>query len=97
MNDERIYRELKALKKYPEWQTFVERVKTVALTHEDSSVRYSRKGNMLDSQRQAWIAEGLVEAIEEPENVVRSYEFSVKGMYERVCHLCGQVIGNVKL
>jgi hypothetical protein len=96
MTDEELYRDMKALQRHPEWKTFEAHIKDVAYIHRDSSVSYSAKGKTMDAQRQAWIAEGLLEAIEEPQEIVKRYEFSVTGIYERVCHLCGTILGKVK-
>jgi hypothetical protein len=96
MTEEEIYRDLKAIKKVPEWKTFVEHINNVAMIHKDSSVQYSTKGNSLDAQRQAWIAEGLIESVEEPGNVVDSYEHSVKGLVHKVCRACGTIMEKVK-
>ena len=96
MTDEQVYRDLKQLRKYPEWITYCAHIMNVSDAHKDSSVRYSSKANANDSQRQAWIAEGLIEAIEEPDNVIKSYEFSVKGLVQRVCQLCGHFIEKVR-
>lgn len=96
MNEAEIYRDMKALQTYPEWKTFEARIKEVMSAHKESSVNYSSKGSAIDSQRQAWIAEGLLEAIEEPKEIVQEYEFSIKGVYEKTCHLCGTVLGKVK-
>ena len=92
-----FYRAMQSLMRHPEWKTFEERIRTCAEAHKESSVRYSSKANAPDAQRQAWIAEGLIEAIEEPESVVRSYEFSVKGIYEKACHLCGHIFDKVSI
>lgn len=91
MTREEIYRDLKQLKRYPEWITFVAHIDSIVQVHKDSSVHYSSKDKPVDASRQAWIAEGMRDAIEEPESVVKSYEFSAKGLYQHVCNLCGQL------
>jgi len=97
MTPEQLYRDLKSLKAYPEWLSFVERIKEIAAAHKESSVFFTKKGNALDGQRQAWIAEGLMEAIEDPDAVVKTYEYSKKGVFQKACQLCGTIFDKVKM
>ena len=76
--DEKLYRAMKALTRYPEWRDFEDRIKFVIDSHKESSVNYSAKNKASDAQRQAWIAEGLLEAIEEPQSIMTQYDFTVK-------------------
>ena len=86
----------KVLMRYPEWKVFADHVKEVAQVHCDSSVNYISKRKNDDASRQADIAEGLVEAIDEPQSLIDEYNHSVKGIVDRACQLCGTVLDRVK-
>mgnify|MGYP001606615738 CR=1 FL=1 len=91
MTTDQKSRDMKELMRHPEWKTYVEHIKDVIQVHCDSSVSYSSKGKHEDASRQAWIAEGLTEAIDEPESVIQEHKFSVKGMTQSICHACGNL------
>ena len=93
MTDEMKAQAMKRLMEYPEWKTFELHIKEVAKVHCESSVKYSCKGNAVDAQRQAWISEGLIEAIEEPDSVVQEQAFRTKTIVGRASEMVKNVFG----
>ena len=86
-----VYDNLKRLKSYSEWKFFVSYMKEVRDIHKEASVSYSVKDKTEDAKRQAWLAEGILETIEEPDSVESEYE-STLNKVRRFCALCGQKI-----
>jgi hypothetical protein len=92
MENEKKYENFKRLIKTDEWKLFVEHIEELVKGHAEASVNYSSKGHAIDSQRQAWICEGLREAIDEPESVIAYEESLVKKTVSNICRFCGNLI-----
>ena len=82
---------LTRLQHYPEWKVFEEHIREIAQSHDLASAKFSRLHDIDSATRQAWISEGLIEAIEEPERFSGWYG-KVSGHIEQVCKLCRQVL-----
>ena len=86
-----LYSHFKRILKQDEWKTYADHVNELIKNHSDISVDYSKKGNSLDAQRQAWICEGLREALEAPEILI-DYEESFKNkVSDKFCRFCGKL------
>lgn len=93
----RLAEAMKRLKASSDWPTFVTYVEgSLVKQHEAQAVLSLAKDKIEDAKRQAWIVEGLLEAIEEPDSIIQQHN-QEKGLVARVgafCALCGQVVRN---
>jgi len=93
---ERLYENYKRLIKYPEWKLFCEHIKEEMKKRESHCVNFLSKDKQVDAQRQAWIIEGLEEAMTLPDYIINLEETISNKIYSKVCSLCGQAIQRIK-
>lgn len=86
---ERLYHRAKQLVKTDEWMGVREYAKAVADVHRMDASNLIAKGRAKDAERQAWIAEGIEEMLNMPEEIVRDHESAI-GKVREFCALCGQ-------
>ena len=73
-----LFNNCSRLVKQPEWTAFELHIEERIQSHKDLSVSFLAKDNLVDAQRQAWIVEGLLEALHEPDNVIKAEESFLK-------------------
>lgn len=93
---ERLYENYKRLVKYPEWKVFCEHIKEEMKTRESHCVDFLSKDKQVDAQRQAWIIDGLNEAVTLPDYIISLEDTIGKKLYSKVCSFCGQMVKMVK-
>lgn len=79
---------LARLVKMDEWKTFVKHIEEISKEHQLTSAKFAAQCKDEDARRQAWISEGLMESIEEPQRFV-NYENSLRGNIAKFCKECG--------
>lgn len=83
------YRDLVA---QPAWQHFVKDMQEQIQVHKNVSVSFSQKNQMDDAKRQAWIIEGIEEALSRPGDVVAHHESFFQKVKQQICALCGNIM-----
>lgn len=89
---EQLYYRAKRLVGADEWKSVEEYLKSVADVHRMDASNLLAHGKVKDAERQAWIAEGIEEAVRTPQELVVDYE-SMTGKFGRFCALCGHKVG----
>ena len=72
-----------------DWQILVDHIKECARNHDLASSKFAKMNDVESAKRQAWIAEGLIEAIEEPERFI-GWADMAKNKVKDFCKQCGQ-------
>lgn len=91
------YRHYQSLVAYPEWQFFVKDMQEQCNVHKNVSVGFSQKNNDIDAKRQAWIIEGIEEALSRPNDVIQQHESIFSKIKHNFCALCGQLAQRVRV
>ena len=74
-----------------DWQILVDHIKECARNHDLASSKFAKMNDVESAKRQAWIAEGLIEAIEEPERFI-GWADMAKNKVKEFCKQCGQML-----
>lgn len=88
------YDDMKELIKTHQWEFLTRHLMDIANDHKIASANYAAKGRTKDSERQAWLAEGIEESIGEPESIINQHE-SMTGKIRKFCLMCGSKISEV--
>ena len=96
MDKAKIYEDFKRLMSYPEWKTFDTHIKEIAKNHREISNNFLSKDNIKDAQRQTWLSEGLMEAINEPKHFIDFENSLTSRMMNKICHVCGHALSYIK-
>ncbi len=91
MDNKFLYESFKRLVRGKEWETFTQHIKQRVEDHHAYSISYMKSNNLVDSQRQAWIAEGMLECINEPDHIIAYEDSLVTKFTRKVCELCGNI------
>lgn len=92
MEKEDLYRSLKSLSAMSEWKVFEAHIHDVIAGHKEQGIAFLTKDKNADAARQAWICEGLMEAIEEPRSIIGYEENIVRKIINKACHFCGNLM-----
>jgi len=86
----------KALTSCPEWEFFVKDMQEQVQAHKNLSVSFAQQNKMDDAKRQAFIVEGIEEALSRPKDVIAYHESIFMKLKQTACALCGSLVHRLK-